>query len=101
MAQPLLIDRPSLPAADSPPLPRAFYRFVAERPDATWMHWNMCDAFGFDALAQRLRTHHGRPVDIRPERLFDLACHLKRRFGYDDIGHPRLQRLIDKNGLRG
>jgi hypothetical protein len=78
-----------------------FFAFLANRPIARWLHWNMRSVrFGFPALAQRYLVHHGRaPTDMPPHRLFDFAGHLKWRFGRDFVGHPNLERLISMNGL--
>jgi hypothetical protein len=80
-----------------------FFAFLADRPSAVWLHWNMNGPrFGFEALAQRYRLHWGSPPDLPPLcQRFDLAAFLKRRFGVDYVDNPRLESLMRLNDLIG
>jgi hypothetical protein len=79
---------------------RNFYGFVAAHPDTVWLHWGMRGpAFGFEVLAQRARRHGLVPVEIPPERRFNLAGWLKGHFGDGYAPHPRLWNAIRQNGV--
>jgi hypothetical protein len=80
-----------------------FFAFLADRPCAVLLHWNMNGTrFGFEALAQRYRLHWGSPPVLPPPcQRFDLAAFLKRKFGGDYTDHPRLDSLVRLNGLIG
>lgn len=83
------------------PLLKNFFAFVAQTPDALWLHWGMRNSrFGFEVLAQRARLHSIVPVDIPWQRRFDLSSYLKRRFGDDYVPHPRFWNALKRNGLR-
>jgi hypothetical protein len=75
-----------------------FFEFAAERPQAVWAHWGMRGAmFGFDALTIRARVLGLEPVEIPPDRRFDLSSYLKLRYGDGYAPHPRLWNVIRSN----
>jgi hypothetical protein len=77
-----------------------FYRFVADHLQATWVHWNMRDVnYGFEALSHRLRVLGGQAADIPDQNKVDLARLLVDLYGVRYIGHPRLERLVEKNEI--
>jgi hypothetical protein len=77
---------------------RQFYQFVAAHPEAVWVHWGMCRVrFGFEALAQRAQFHGLEPVEIPPDRRFDLSSYLKLLYGDDYVPHERLWNAIRLN----
>jgi hypothetical protein len=81
---------------------REFFDFVAQHPDAVWLHWAMRRAsFGFEVLAQRARLQGLAPDEIPPERRFDLSGYLKRLYGDDYVPHPRFPNVLERNGLLG
>lgn len=78
---------------------RDFWAYVADHPNAIYLHWGMrAPHFGFEVLAQRARMHKLAVPDLPPERLFDLAAYLKRRYGDNYVGHPRLFKAMAANG---
>lgn len=77
-----------------------FYRFVRDRRDRFWIHWNMRNAtYGFEHLAHRYRvlTSNDAP-SIPPETRINLSDILKDRYGDRYVAHPRLQNLMQING---
>lgn len=77
-----------------------FYEFVRRHGSVLWVHWNMRDAnYGFPALAHRCKVLGGSPVEVHDSQLIDLARILGAMYGEKYIGHPRLETLVDKNGL--
>ena len=51
-----------------------FYKYVRERGNVDWVHWNMRDInYGFAALEHRLSVLGGEPVKIDEQRKFDLS----------------------------
>jgi hypothetical protein len=77
-----------------------YYEFVRAHLDSKWVHWNMRDInYGFEALDHRYRVLGGQPTAIPEERKYDLAKLLIEAYGVGYIGHPRLERLIDKNDI--
>jgi hypothetical protein len=55
--------------------------------------------YGFAALEHRYRVLGGDPVVIADDHKFDLAPLLIDCYGIGYIGHPRLQRLIERNNI--
>lgn len=77
-----------------------FFEFVRSHQHFCWVHWNMRDInYGFAALEHRFRVLKGEPVVIAEDRKFDLARALVSIYGVGYIGHPRLQKLIEKNKI--
>jgi hypothetical protein len=76
-----------------------FFAFAAGLPRSIWLHWGMRGpCFGFEVLSQRARRHAVDPVEIPPERRFDLANYFKRAYGRDYAPHPRLWHASHRNG---
>lgn len=77
-----------------------FFNLVNERKEYKWVHWNMRDEnYGFHALELRHRILKGTPTVITDEKKFDLAKILTGIYGKSYIGHPRLEKLIQKNEI--
>lgn len=77
-----------------------FYDFVDHNSQMKYLHWNMRDInYGFEALAHRFRLYGGNPIDIQQNNLYDLARILIGLFGIHYIGHPRLQKIVEKNNI--
>lgn len=63
-----------------------------------WLHWNMRDAnYGFEALENRLRALGGIPTAVPEGNRYDLSRLLIGIYGVNYIGHPRLEKLMQKN----
>lgn len=78
----------------------AFYEYVSRHQDHMWLHWNMRDInYGFQAIAHRYRVLGGNPTEIHESRLVDLSRLLVALYGRDYVAHPRMQKLIEKNGI--
>lgn len=77
-----------------------YFAFVQSHLGHYWVHWNMRDInYGFQAIEHRYRILGGAPFKIDEAQKFDLARALIAVFGIGYIGHPRLQRLIQKNKI--
>ena len=77
-----------------------FYDFVRLHLDAMWIHWNMRDInYGFPSLAHRYKVLGGEPTEIQNSHLVDLARVLTGLYGISYIGHPRLERLVERNKI--
>lgn len=81
---------------------RRFYDYLAKSTNLSYIHWNMRDAnYGFTALEHRFRVLGGHPVVVPEHKRFDLARMLQQIYGAEYIGHPRLEKLAEKNGMTG
>lgn len=77
-----------------------FFKFVNSHQHFYWIHWNMRDInYGFSALEHRYKVLGGKPVIISEDKKFDLARFLVDLYGFGYIGHPRMQKLIEKNKI--
>lgn len=77
-----------------------FFEFVRDHRTYKWIHWNMRDInYGFEAINNRYTVLGGNPERINDDSKIDLARLLVDMYGLAYIGHPRLERLIDKNKM--
>jgi hypothetical protein len=77
-----------------------FFEFTRTRQHCNWIHWNMRDVnYGFAAIEHRLRVLGGTPIQISEDRKFDLSRALVDLYGVGYIGHPRLEKLLEKNKI--
>lgn len=77
-----------------------FFTFVREHKAYRWVHWNMRDInYGFEAIENRFAVLGGVSESINDENKFDLARLLVDMYGLRYIGHPRLEKLVEKNGI--
>lgn len=77
-----------------------FYEFVKRHEKHNWFHWNMRDInYGFQALAHRYKVLGGDPREIDDSNRIDLSRLLTDIYGDKYIGHPRLQKLMEKNQI--
>lgn len=77
-----------------------FFKFVSERPDYTWIHWNMRDTnYGFPALENRFRVLGGEPCEISDDDKVDLARVLIDKYSPKIASHPRFEGLMKLNGI--
>jgi hypothetical protein len=77
-----------------------FFAFVGEHKSCSWVHWNMRDInFGFEAIQNRYVVLGGIPETINDENKFDLARLITNIYGSDYIEHPRLEKLVERNGI--
>ena len=81
---------------------KQFFNFVEICKSHYWLHWNMRDInYGFAALEHRFGALGGGKPDfaIPDNAKFDLARILIGIYGVGYIGHPRLQKLVEKNHI--
>lgn len=77
-----------------------FFSFVKEHNHCKWIHWNMRDInYGFEAIENRYIVLGGSPEVITDEKKLDLARYLVSIYGLRYMSHPRLEKLIIKNGI--
>ena len=78
----------------------AFYSFINENKNLTWIHWNMRDInYGFEAIGHRFRVLGGNQIQIESGNLIDLASLLIDIYSVQYVGHPRLENLIKMNDI--
>lgn len=78
----------------------AFYAHIGAHQGMKYLHWNMRDInYGFAAIDHRYQVLKGTPVIIDDAKKFDLSRILIDIYGVAYIGHPRLEKLIEKNKI--
>ena len=77
-----------------------FYKFVRDRRDKYWIHWNMRNlTYGFEHLEHRYRVLGGKDAPVIPvERRLNLNDIISDRYGSDYAKHPKLKSLMELNG---
>ena len=82
---------------------RDFYHYLAKFQQMQYMHWNMRDSsYGFQAIEHRFRVLGGKAEEIftvDDKNKTDLSRLLIDIYGLDYVGHPRLESLLEKNGI--
>jgi hypothetical protein len=78
-----------------------YFEYLQSHDECKYIHWNMRNVyFGFYALEHRFEALSGKKAyELPNERKIDLASLLCRKYGNRYIGHPRLKKLLDKNGV--
>lgn len=77
-----------------------FFDFLKEHKSYIWIHWNMRDInYGFAAIENRFAVLGGVPESINDENKIDLARLLVNIYGLKYIGHPRLEKLVERNRI--
>ena len=79
-----------------------FFDFVDNHRENYWLHWNMRDInYGFAALEHRFEALvEKKPKFVIPDNAkYDLARILIGIYGVKYIGHPRLQKIMNKNDI--
>ncbi|HHR6078415.1 hypothetical protein ABN239_09950 [Providencia vermicola] len=79
-----------------------FYRFIRDRRDKFWVHWNMRNlTYGFEHLEHRYRVLGGSDACvIAVERRLNLNDLIADRYGPDYAKHPKMLSLMELNGGR-
>lgn len=78
-----------------------FLLHVGSHRGMQYLHWNMRDInYGFAAIEHRHRVLGGTPVLIEDDKKVDLARLLIDIYGVGYIGHPRLEKLLEKNSIK-
>lgn len=79
---------------------KEYFNFVKHHLNYTWIHWNMRDInYGFQAIENRYEVLGGKSTSIDDNNKIDLARLMVDLYGLNYMGHPRLDRLIDKNRI--
>lgn len=79
----------------------AYYSHIGAHRGMKYIHWNMRDInYGFAAIDHRYQVLKGNPVLIDDAKKFDLSRILIDIYGVAYIGHPRLENLVERNGIR-
>lgn len=78
-----------------------FFEYAKEHRAYKWIHWNMRDMnYGFKAIEHRYSVLGGDPYKIPDENKIDLSRKLIECYGANYIGHPRMEKLIELNGIK-
>lgn len=79
-----------------------FFRFIRDRRDKYWVHWNMRNlTFGFEHLEHRYRALGGNDATvIAVERRLNLNDLIADRYGANYAKHPKMLSLMEQNGGR-
>lgn len=78
-----------------------FFTYAKNHTNYYWIHWNMRDEnYGFRAIEHRFSILDGDPYIISDDRKIDLARELINCYGVGYIGHPRMQKLLEKNKVK-
>ena len=77
-----------------------FYKFVRDRRDKFWIHWNMRNlTYGFEHIEHRYSVLGGQNASVIPvEHRLNLNDLLSDRYGNDYAAHPKLKSLMELNG---
>ena len=79
-----------------------FFDFLESHIGYDWVHWNMRDInYGFAALEHRFKVLRGKPkAKLDESRKHDLSRIIVAIYGPSYIGHPRMKKLMEKNGIK-
>ena len=78
-----------------------FFEYAKEHKTYFWIHWNMRDMnYGFKAIEHRYSVLGGEPYKIPDTQKIDLARQLINCYGVGYAGHPRMEKLLEQNGIR-
>ena len=78
-----------------------FFEYAKEHQNYVWIHWNMRDInYGFRAIEHRYSVLGGQPYSIPDDKKIDLARLMIDCYGVGYIGHPRMEKLLEKNHIQ-
>lgn len=78
-----------------------YFNFLKDNKDKYYLHINMRDInYGFKAIEHRYKVLHGKPFILPDSQKIDFAWLLKKLFGENYIGHPRIENLYKLNGIK-
>lgn len=79
----------------------AFFSHLKNHRSIMYMHWNMRDAnYGFQAIEHRFRVLGGEPHIVDDADKCDLSRMLIDIYGVTYVGHPRMEKLLEKNHIQ-
>lgn len=80
---------------------KEYFSFIKENKNMTYIHVNMRDInYGFKAIEHRGKVLGITPFVLHDKQKIDLADLLKKRYGDNYIGHPRMESLCKHNDIR-
>lgn len=78
----------------------AFFGHLGNHRGMKYLHWNMRDVnYGFQAIEHRFHVLGGEPYVVDDDKKFDLSRLLIGIYGVSYIGHPRMEKLLEKNHI--
>ena len=78
-----------------------FFEYAEKHQNLFWIHWNMRDInYGFKAIEHRFSVLEGTPYKIPDSQKIDLSRKLIECYGVGYIEHPRMEKLLEKNGIK-
>lgn len=78
-----------------------FFEYAKEHSNFFWIHWNMRDMnYGFKAIEHRYSVLGGNSYKIPDGKKIDLARQLINCYGVGYAGHPRMENLLEQNGIK-
>lgn len=78
----------------------AFFDHLAGHRGMKYLHWNMRDAnYGFQAIEHRFAVLDEEPHVVDDNNKTDLSRLLIDIYGVSYIGHPRMEKLLEKNHI--
>ena len=81
----------------------SFFAYLSKFQNERYLHWNMRDAnYGFQAIEHRFRVLHGcagKLHKVDDSKKLDLSRLLQDIYGSSHIDHPRMEKLLEKNGI--
>jgi len=78
-----------------------FFAHIGSHRGMKYLHWNMRDInYGFAAIEHRYRVLGGDPFVVDDQHKHDLARMFINIYGVGYIGHPRLEKLLEKNSIQ-
>lgn len=79
----------------------AYLDFLEKHQRCKFLHWNMRDMnYGFKAIEHRYEVLTGKsPFKLPDEQKIDVARLFISKYGVNYIGHPRLEKLLEKNKI--
>ena len=79
-----------------------FFDFLESHASYDWVHWNMRDInYGFAALEHRFKVLRGKPkTRLDESKKHDLSRIIVALYGPSYISHPRMKKLMEKNGIK-
>ena len=80
-----------------------FFAHINQFQQMKYVHWNMRDSnYGFQALEHRYRVLHDDEVGlyiVDNRNKIDLSGLFIDMYGVSYVGHPRLERLVERNSI--
>lgn len=80
---------------------KSYFEFLKDNKSKFYLHINMRDInYGFKAIEHRARVLKLKPYILADTQKIDLADLLKKRYGDNYTGHPRMETLCTLNDIK-